>query len=251
MAKTRFTSVSEYIASKPKDARAALEQVRNAIRKGIPSAEEGLAYQMPAYTLNGVAALYVAGWKAHFSLYPVGDAIAAHFERELAGYERTKGSLKVPFSKPVPVKLIERIARLRGEQLTARDKGSGRRKGRIAQLERLRRMCATLPSASEKLSHGTPTFFVEKNKGVFAMFSDHHHEDGRLALWVPVAEGLQPLIIEESPVTYFNPPYVGSSGWIGIDLAAIRDDALQAHLHEAWRLVAGKMKKPASRRRTL
>jgi hypothetical protein len=41
---------------------------------------------------------------------------------------------------------------------------------------------------------------------------------------------------------YFNPPYVGSSGWIGIDLAAIRDDALQAHLREAWRLVAGKIK---------
>jgi uncharacterized protein YdhG (YjbR/CyaY superfamily) len=96
LAKTRFTSVSEYIASKPKDARAALEQVRNAIRRGIPGAEEGLGYQMPVYTLNGVTALYFAGWKAHFSLYPVGDAIAAHFERELAGYERTKGGLKVP-----------------------------------------------------------------------------------------------------------------------------------------------------------
>jgi uncharacterized protein YdhG (YjbR/CyaY superfamily) len=243
LAKTRFTSVSEYIASKPKDARAALEQVRNAIRRGIPGAEEGLGYQMPVYTLNGVTALYFAGWKAHFSLYPVGDAIAAHFERELAGYERTKGGLKVPFSKPVPVQLIERIARLRAEQLTARDTGSGRRKGRVAQLERLRRMCATLPSVSEKLSHGTPAFFVEKDKGVFAMFSDHHHEDGRLALWVPVAEGVQPLMFEESPAVYFNPPYVGSSGWIGIDLAAIRDDALQAHLREAWRLVAGMMKK--------
>jgi uncharacterized protein YdhG (YjbR/CyaY superfamily) len=249
VAKTRFSSVSEYIASKPKDARVTLAQVRNAIRRAIPDAEESLAYQMPVYTLNGVAALYFAGWKAHFSLYPVGDAIASHLERELTGYERTKGGLKVPFSKPVPVKLIERIARLRAGQLTARDKGSGRRKGRVAQLERLRRMCATLPSVAEKLSHGTPTFFVEKNKGVFAMFSDHHHEDGRLALWVPVAEGVQPLMIEESPATYFNPPYVGSSGWIGIDLAAIRDDALQAHLREAWRLVAAKMKKPASRRR--
>lgn len=249
MAKTRFTSVSEYIASKPEDARAALEQVRNAIRRGIPRAEESLAYQMPMYTLNGVAALYFAGWKAHFSLYPVSDAIAARFDRELAGYERTKGGLKVPFSHAVPVRLIERIARLRAAQITARDKGSGRRKGRVAQLARLRRMCATLPSVAEKLSHGAPAFFVEKDKGVFAMFSDHHHEDGRVALWVPVAEGLQPLMIEESPAIYFNPPYVGASGWIGIDLAAIRDDALQAHLREAWRLVAGKMKKPASRRR--
>jgi hypothetical protein len=50
--------------------------------------------------------------------------------------------------------------------------GSGGRKtGREAQLERIRRLCAKLPSVSEKLSHGTPTFFVEKDKGVFAMFA--------------------------------------------------------------------------------
>ena len=44
--------------------------------------------------------------------------------------------------------------------------------------------------------------------------------------------------------TYFKPPYVGSSGWIGIELARIRDDALEGHLREAWQLVARKVKKP-------
>ena len=243
MARTRFDSVSAYIASKPKDARAALTQVRKAVRKGVPAAEECLSYQMPAYKLNGVPVLYFAGWTSHYSLYPVTDTVAAAFKRELAGYERTKGGLKLPFSEPVPAALIERIAKLRADEVLARDRGKGRGRGRVAQLERLRRLCATLPSASEKLSHGTPTFFVEKSKGVFAMFADQHHGDTRMALWVPVADGLQPLMIEESPVTYFNPPYMGKAVWVGIDLAKIRDDALQAHLREAWRLVATKMKK--------
>lgn len=250
MAKARFTSVTEYIASKPKEARVALNAVRKAIRKAVPKAEEGLSYQMPAYTLNGVPVLYFAGWKAHYSLYPASDALVAAFARELAPYERNKGTIRMPLSEPVPEKLIERIARFRAEQLTVRDTGKrGRRTGRDAQLERVRRMCATLPGVSEKISHGTPTFFVEKDKGVFAMFADNHHQDGHLALWLPVADGLQPLLIEEEPATYFKPPYVGSSGWVGIELDQIRDDALRIHLREAWDLVASKRKKALPRQR--
>lgn len=244
MATTRTDAVAAYIASKPKDARATLTQVREAIRKAVPAAQESIAYGMPVYTLGGVFVLYFAGWKAHYSLYPVTDDIAAAFERELAPYERSKGGVRLPYSEPVPVRLIGRIATFRARQLKTRDAGKG---GRTAQLIRLRRLCRSLPSVSEKISHGTPTFFVERNKGVFAMFSDHHHEDGRVALWVPVPEGQQALMINEAPAIYFKPPYVGASGWIGINLTQIRDDALGAHLQEAWRLIAGKMPKVNSR----
>jgi uncharacterized protein YdhG (YjbR/CyaY superfamily) len=254
MAKTRVTSVKEYIASKPTDARAALERVRTAIRKAVPAAKEGLAYQMPVYTLNDVPVLYFAGWKAHYSIYPASDALVAAFRSELAPYKRSKGTIRIPLSEPVPETLIERIARFRADQLTARDtpKG-GRRMGREAQLARVRRLCARLPSVSEKLSHGTPTFFVEKDKGVFAMFADNHHEDGRLAVWIPVPEGLQALLIEDAPATYFKPPYVGASGWVGIRLDQIRDDALQIHMREAWGLSAGtrKTRRHQPRRRRL
>jgi hypothetical protein len=39
---------------------------------------------------------------------------------------------------------------------------------------------------------------------------------------------------------YFKPPYVGSSGWIGIELDQIRDEALEIHVREAWELAACK-----------
>lgn len=247
MAKARFTSVSEYIASKPKDVRVALERVRRAIRKAVPTAREELSYQKPVYLLNDVPVLYFAGWTSHYSLFPATDALVAAFTRELAPYQSSKGTIKIPMSEPVPERLIERIARFRAQQITKRDTGKGR-KGRAAQLDRVRRLCATLPSVSEKISHGTPTFFVEKDKGVFAMFADNHHQDGHLGLWVPVKEGLQSLLIEDAPATYYKPPYVGSSGWVGIELAQIRDDALQEHLREAWQIVARSRKTRRSSR---
>jgi len=247
MAKTDFKSVNEYIASKPSDVRPVLKRLRSIIRKAIPAAEEGISYQIPAYKLDGVPVLYFAGWKQHYSLYPASDALAAAFKDELSRYELSKGTIRFPLSEPIPVDLIERIAKFRVEQLTQREKGKGaRKKGRKSQLERVRRICATMPSVSEKLSHGTPTFFVEKDKGVFTMFADNHHQDGHLAVWLPAPPGLQSALIEDAPETYFKPPYVGSSGWIGIELDQIRDEALEIHVRKAWELAARK-KKPRQR----
>ena len=107
-ARKRVASVREYIASKPKESRAHLEAVRRAIRKALPDAQEGLTYQMPAYTLNGVGVLYFAGWKSHYSLYPASDALAAAFDTELARYERSKGTIKFPLSEPVPASRTNR-----------------------------------------------------------------------------------------------------------------------------------------------
>jgi hypothetical protein len=114
------------------------------------------------------------------------------------------------------------------------------------QLRRVRRICLALPGSSEKLSHGEPTFFV--NKKVFAMCANNHHNDGHVALWIPSIPGMQSLLIKQDPNIYFRPPYVGVRGWVGIELKSIDDDALGAHIHEAWQMVAPK-KLQASRTR--
>jgi len=248
MARTDFKSVNEYIASKPNEVRVTLKRVRSTIRKAVPAADEVISYQIPTYKLNGVPVLYFAGWKQHYSLYPASEALVAAFKEELARYELSKGTIRFPLSEPVPVSLIERIAKFRAQQLTMREKGKGaRKKGREAQLERVRRICAKMPSVSEKLSHGAPTFFVEKDKGVFTIFMDNHHQDGHLGVWLPAPAGLQSALIEDAPATYFKPPYVGSSGWIGIELDQIGDEELEIHVRGAWELAARKKKKPRQR----
>ncbi len=109
------------------------------------------------------------------------------------------------------------------------------------QLQRVRKICLALPDSTEKISHGEPTFFTKQ--GVFAMFANNHHHDGHVGVWLPAPPGLQEALIEEDPAVYYRPPYVGSSGWIGIELARIHDDALAGHIREAWGLIVAKKKK--------
>ena len=103
---------------------------------------------------------------------------------------------------------------------------------------RVRRICMSMPGSEEKLSHGEPTWFVRKR--VFVMFANNHHNDGHVGLWVPAPPGLQGALIEEAPNAYYRPPYVGSSGWVGIELDQVNDEVLNAHLRQAWNLIARK-----------
>lgn len=93
-----------------------------------------------------------------------------------------------------------------------------------------------LPETWEKLSHGEPTFFVRKK--VFAMCSIDHHNDGHIAVVIPAAIGIQAMLIEKSPKKFYRPPYVGASGWVGIELPRVSDKELAFHLREAWLLIA-------------
>jgi len=103
-------------------------------------------------------------------------------------------------------------------------------------VERVRKICLSLPETMEKLSHGEPTFFVKKK--VFAMCSINHHNDGHIAVVAPAAIGIQAMLIEVEPKKYYRPPYVGGAGWVGIELPRVSDKELRTHLHEAWRLIA-------------
>jgi hypothetical protein len=104
------------------------------------------------------------------------------------------------------------------------------------QLKRVRRICASIPGTVEKISHGEPTFFTPKR--VFVMFANNHHDDGHVAVWIPAAPGVQAALIEEAPGVYFRPPYVGVSGWVGVELAGVDDAQLGALIREAFRVVA-------------
>jgi hypothetical protein len=103
-------------------------------------------------------------------------------------------------------------------------------------VDRVRRICLELPETWEKLSHGEPTFFVGKR--VFAMCSINHHNDGHIAVTVPLPLGVQAVLIESSPKKFYKPPYVGPSGWVGIELPRVSDKELALHIREAWLLIA-------------
>ena len=100
-----------YIAAFPPAAQAVLHDLRNTFSAATPGAGETISYQMPTLMLRDKPVLHFAGWKSHVSVYPipVGDG---EFERQVAPYRSSKGTLKFPLSMPLPLELIRRAAEL-------------------------------------------------------------------------------------------------------------------------------------------
>jgi uncharacterized protein YdhG (YjbR/CyaY superfamily) len=122
MAKTAFESVDDYIASQPKAVQSVLKRVRRIICKAVPEADELISYQIPTYKLDGRLVIYFAGWRQHYSLYPSDRHLVAAFKDDLAPYLVSKGTIRFPLSEPVPVKLIERIAKFRAKEAAGHER---------------------------------------------------------------------------------------------------------------------------------
>jgi uncharacterized protein YdhG (YjbR/CyaY superfamily) len=120
--RTTPKNVAAYIASFPRPVRTILKRVRSIARQAIPDADEVISYQIPTYKVNGRPVLYFAAFKEHYSVYPSSAALVKAFKDELAGYELSKGTIRFPLSEPVPVKLIERIARFRAKEVIGAEK---------------------------------------------------------------------------------------------------------------------------------
>jgi len=121
-------TIDEYIARCEPSAQKVLKQVRRVIRKALPGAEEVISYQIPAYRLHGRVVVYFAAWKTHYSVYPMTRKIEAAFPREVARYETSgKGTIRFPYTGPVPVELIQGIARMRADDVVAAKAAKKRR----------------------------------------------------------------------------------------------------------------------------
>ena len=95
------------------------------------------------------------------------------------------------------------------------------------------KLAMALPEAEERPTWETITFRVRNR--IFAMFGDD-----RKAIWVKSVHDEQRALIAEDPDTFFSPPYVGPSGWVGVRFRSADRDELNELLIEAWRLTAPK-----------
>ena len=124
-------NIDDYIGYFPPDVQLMLEKVRTAIRKAAPKAEEAIKYQMPTFVLNGNL-IHFAGYKNHIGLYP-GSKPIEEFKDELSRYETSKGTIRLPLDKPIPVGLISKITKFcvqrNLERAVSREAAKIKRKG--------------------------------------------------------------------------------------------------------------------------
>jgi uncharacterized protein YdhG (YjbR/CyaY superfamily) len=122
-----FENVEDYLAAQPVEARDKLALVRAAIKRAAPDAHEVISYQIPAFRINGRGFIFFAGWKNHYSLYPVDEALLTAFGSELGGYQISKGTIRFPLAAPVPEDLIFRIAGFKAKETLALERSKKQR----------------------------------------------------------------------------------------------------------------------------
>jgi uncharacterized protein YdhG (YjbR/CyaY superfamily) len=109
--KAGFTTIDEYIATFPGEIQKILQELRATIKAAAPEAEEKISYQMPTFFLKGNL-VHFAALKNHIGFYPTPSGIQA-FQKELAVYEGSKGAIRFPIGKPLPLELVSRIVKFR------------------------------------------------------------------------------------------------------------------------------------------
>jgi uncharacterized protein YdhG (YjbR/CyaY superfamily) len=118
--------VDEYLASVPEKDRAALSELRRAVRAVAPMAKERISYGMPAFIYHGPL-VFFASYKNHLSLFGVSKEILESFKSELGPYRTSGTTLHFTAEHPLPVSLVRKIIRSRIAENEVRNRERGKK----------------------------------------------------------------------------------------------------------------------------
>lgn len=109
-----YKNINEYIKATPKEFIPKIMKMKSLANKLIPKGEESIKYGMPTIELNGKNFIHFAAMKSHLGFYPTPSGVKA-FESELKKREIdfSKGCIRFPYEKPLPVPLITKIIKFR------------------------------------------------------------------------------------------------------------------------------------------
>jgi uncharacterized protein YdhG (YjbR/CyaY superfamily) len=105
-------TIDEYLAALSDDKRAALEKLRQTIRAAAPKAEECISYGIAAFRLNGMLVGFGATGR-HCAFYLMSAATVNAHNKDLAGYDTSKGTIRFQPDKPLPAALVRKLVKAR------------------------------------------------------------------------------------------------------------------------------------------
>jgi uncharacterized protein YdhG (YjbR/CyaY superfamily) len=105
-------TVDDYLASIPKDQRAALEKLRRTISEAVPDAVETISYRIPIYKYLGMLVGFAA-FKDHCSFMVMSPAVILAHKGELGAFKTTTGTVHFTPKEPLPAALVIKLVTAR------------------------------------------------------------------------------------------------------------------------------------------
>lgn len=109
--------IDGYIAAQLSEVQPRLRELRDTIKKAAPEAGERISWGMATFTLHGNL-VHFSAQKKHMGFHPAPSAIEL-FREELAPYVCSKGTVQLPYDKPLPIDLITKMVRFRVKEQEA------------------------------------------------------------------------------------------------------------------------------------
>jgi uncharacterized protein YdhG (YjbR/CyaY superfamily) len=112
-------TIGDYIVAAAPEARRPLREIRKAVKRAVPKAEETIGYRMPALRLGRIF-MYFAAFRKHIGIFPpVKDKALT---KALLPYRGVRGNLKFPLDQKIPYPLIGRVAKALARQYAKKPK---------------------------------------------------------------------------------------------------------------------------------
>lgn len=115
-------TIDEYLAAVSAEHRVVLDELRRTIHTAAPGAEEYIGYGLAGFKFNGRPLVYFGAWEKHCALYAASPSVQKKFQKELKGFEVSKGTIKFTPEKPLPVALVRKLVKARIAENEARTK---------------------------------------------------------------------------------------------------------------------------------
>ena len=114
--KKEIKTFEDYKMEYPPEIQRRLEEIRMAVKRVVPETKERISYNMPSFWFHGNL-IYYGAFKNHIGFYPASKTVFEKFKDELKTYKQSgKGTVQFPYDKPIPLKLIRKIAKLRADE---------------------------------------------------------------------------------------------------------------------------------------
>ena len=108
------SQLKNYLDAQPSDARKFLQKLRDLIRSAARGATDSFGYGTPEIRMKGETLFRYEAMQRHVKLSPIPAAID---RAEFKGLRATKDAIQLPYSKPLPVDILNKLVKARIAEL--------------------------------------------------------------------------------------------------------------------------------------